>query len=560
MIVWLVVSALVTGPFVIFGLYRVWLLVRLLRASRTSATAPAPADGAPARGADTLPSSGAPGPVAPSVTVQLPIYDERHVVRRLLNAVAALRYPRDRLEIQIVDDSTDDTSAIVRAWLRDRPADLHVTHVRRPSRAGYKAGALAHAAELATGELLAVFDADFVPGPDFLERVVPRFDDPRIGMVQCRWSFLNGEASALTRAQAVSINAHFGIEHVVYAADGSFFNFNGTAGIWRREAIRLSGGWSADTLTEDLDLSYRAQLAGWRFRYADDVRVPSEVPPTIRAVKLQQLRWSKGMSQVARKLLPRVLRAPLPLRVKIDATFHLLSNAGYVFVCAMAVVLHPVLFTYSSYLRAQPWWPFVSAGVLVTNVAAIGAFLCVGEYTARTRLGSSVLRTMVTLPISAGMAVTGAIGAVSGWIGGSSPFDRTPKYAQVGTRPVTLTDYDSDRPPSAWVELALFVYHLVWLDVALGHGRYDLLLLSAVFLPGFGYVAGLEFLPLVSRALVNRTAARRATRPIDRRALRRSEAIGGTRARPGRPGPTRRQRPRSDSTRREARAVRSVPR
>ena len=264
---------------------------------------------------------GAPRPPAPEewprVTVQLPLYNELYVARRLIDAVCRLDYPRDRLEIQVLDDSTDETAEIVRAEVaRRRAAGFAIHHLRRAERTGFKAGALAAGLERTGGELIAVFDADFVPGPEFLKAAVPYFADPRVGMVQGRWEHLNRDYSLLTRVQALLLDGHFVIEHAARNRAGCFFNFNGTAGVWRRAAIAAAGGWRHDTLTEDLDLSYRAQLAGWRFVYLPDLSVPAELPVDVGGFKSQQYRWAKGSIQTARKLLGRVLAAPLPLRVK----------------------------------------------------------------------------------------------------------------------------------------------------------------------------------------------------------------------------------------------------
>jgi cellulose synthase/poly-beta-1,6-N-acetylglucosamine synthase-like glycosyltransferase len=260
----------------------------------------------------------------PPVTVQLPLYNERYVARRLLEAVGALDYPRDRLEIQILDDSTDETVEIVAAAaLRLTAAGLRVSHVRRGTRAGFKAGALAEGLARARGEFIAVFDADFVPPPDFLRRTVPHFADPRVALVQSRWGHLNRDFSLLTQAQSLGIDGHFGVEQAARAWGGLFLNFNGTAGVWRRAAIEDAGGWTHDTLTEDLDLSYRAQLRGWRIVYLPDVVCPAELPVLISGFKSQQRRWAKGSIQTALKLLPRLLRAPLPAWTKYQAFVHL---------------------------------------------------------------------------------------------------------------------------------------------------------------------------------------------------------------------------------------------
>jgi cellulose synthase/poly-beta-1,6-N-acetylglucosamine synthase-like glycosyltransferase len=277
----------------------------------------------------------------PDLTIQLPIYNEPNVAERLIEAAARLEYP-GKLDIQVLDDSTDDTSLLVaRVVERLRSSGAGIDHVRRGSRDGYKAGALAFGMTRSSSELFAVFDADFVPPADSLLRMVPEFANPSVGMVQARWGHLNRDESLLTRAQAIFLDAHFAIESAARFAAGHFFNFNGTAGIWRRRTIEDAGGWSASTLTEDLDLSYRAQLAGWKFVFLRDVEVPAELPPTIGAFQEQQFRWTKGSIQTARRLLLRILRAHVPAATKIQAVFHLTANAAYLLTFLLALLLVP---------------------------------------------------------------------------------------------------------------------------------------------------------------------------------------------------------------------------
>ncbi len=276
----------------------------------------------------------------PHVTVQLPLFNERTVVSQLVRAAGAIRYPHDRFEIQILDDSTDETRDLVdaeAALLVEQGIDCTV--VRRSDRTGFKAGALDYGMRQAKGELLCVFDADFIPAPDFLSELVHHFRDSKVGMVQARWGHSNRDESLLTRAQSTLLDGHFVIEHKVRHDRGLFFNFNGTAGIWRREAIDSAGGWQHDTLTEDLDLSYRAQLRGWNFVYAPLVVAPAEIPPTISSFKSQQHRWAKGSVQVLRKLAGEILRSDEPVRVKLEALAHLTGNIGYPAVLLLALLL-----------------------------------------------------------------------------------------------------------------------------------------------------------------------------------------------------------------------------
>src|SRR5512136_915466 len=276
----------------------------------------------------------------PPVTVQLPVFNEMYVVERLIGAVCQLDYPAELLEIQVLDDSTDETTTISRRCVehwRARGVDIHYVH--RTNRQGFKAGALENGLKTARGEFVAVFDADFVPTPDFLRRTVHFFTDDRIGMVQVRWEHLNRGLSALTQAQGMMLDAHFVVEHTARNRSGRFFNFNGTAGIWRRSAIAAGGGWQHDTLTEDLDLSYRAQLAGWRFVYLPDLVTNAEVPVEMNAFKSQQHRWAKGSIQTALKLLPLIRRASVPKEVKKEAFFHLTANVGYLLMIPLTILL-----------------------------------------------------------------------------------------------------------------------------------------------------------------------------------------------------------------------------
>jgi cellulose synthase/poly-beta-1,6-N-acetylglucosamine synthase-like glycosyltransferase len=267
-----------------------------------------------------------PPAIWPTVTIQLPLYNERYVARRLLEAVGALDYPAERLEIQVLDDSTDDTTALLAEPIgRLRAQGLQVAHLRREARTGFKAGALAAGMHQAHGEFIALFDADFVPPPDFLRQTIPSFVDPQVAAVQTRWGHLNRDYSFLTLVQALGLDGHFAVEQPARCWGGLFLHFNGTAGVWRATAIHDAGGWACDTLTEDLDLSYRAQLCGWRILYRPELVCPAELPVLITGVKAQQCRWAKGCIQTAMKLLPAVLSAPLPIWIKYQAAIHLTS-------------------------------------------------------------------------------------------------------------------------------------------------------------------------------------------------------------------------------------------
>ena len=280
----------------------------------------------------------------PRVTVQLPIYNEMYVVERLLESVVGIRYPKDRLEIQVLDDSTDETQGIARRAVeayREQGFDIHYLH--RADRTGFKAGALAAGLAAAKGELVLIFDADFVAPPDVLEKTVGQFSDPQVGVVQTRWGHINRDYSLLTQVQSVMLDGHFILEHGGRNRSGRFFNFNGTAGLWRRAAIEDAGGWQHDTLTEDLDLSFRAQMKGWRFVYLEDVVCPAELPVEMNSFKSQQHRWAKGSVQTCLKLLPRVLASPLPLHIKVESIFHLTANFAYPLMLLLSVLMFPAM-------------------------------------------------------------------------------------------------------------------------------------------------------------------------------------------------------------------------
>lgn len=360
--------------------------------------------------------------------MQVPLYNERYVAERVILAAAALDYPRDRLEIQVLDDSTDDTpDRVARVVSQLRAHGVDIKHLRRESRAGFKAGALANGLSKANGDLIAIFDADFTPQPDFLKRVVGEFVDPSVGMVQARWSHINEKHSLLTRAQALQLDAHFTVEHGVRAATGLFFNFNGTAGVWRLRAIEDAGGWRADTLTEDLDLSYRAQLCGWRFIYRDDVTAPAELPVEMAAYRQQQQRWAQGGAEAARLLLPRILRANLPRRVKWEAVWHLTSHFAYPLLTLVTIAgLAVGLLAETDAVR----WVLAADGLLLTfAMGSLGYFYGV---TAHARGGESWRRRLFLVPaimiIGAGIALEQTAAVARGIAGRKTPFRRTPKY------------------------------------------------------------------------------------------------------------------------------------
>jgi cellulose synthase/poly-beta-1,6-N-acetylglucosamine synthase-like glycosyltransferase len=432
----------------------------------------------------------------PPVTVQLPVYNEIYVLERLVAAACALRYPRHLLEIQILDDSTDGTaeraSELAGAW---RARGFDVTCLHRDHRAGFKSGALAEGLERARGDLIAVFDADFIPPPEFLERTLPWFADQKVGMVQARWGHLNRNHSTLTRAQALMLDAHFVVEQSARSSSGRFFNFNGTAGIFRRRCIEEAGGWQPDTLTEDLDLSYRAQMAGWKFIFVDDLICPAELPVEMNSLRSQQHRWAKGSLQTAFKLLPRLLRSPLSLRVKSEAVFHLTNNTAYLLLFLVSVLMIPALM-----VRLELGWrsALVDLLVFLAGTCSFGFYCAVSQREQR----HGILRALVDVPMAmalgAGLALNNALAVVEALRGVRSEFIRTPKFrvmdgAAPSRRSWQALGYRGNRTRLAPVELALAVIFAGAMGWAWTEGLYASIPFLALFGGGYGYVSILTF-------------------------------------------------------------------
>jgi cellulose synthase/poly-beta-1,6-N-acetylglucosamine synthase-like glycosyltransferase len=433
----------------------------------------------------------------PVVTVQLPIYNEVYVVERLVDAVAALDYPKELLEIQIPDDSTDETRQVAAAVAaRYRLLGYDVVHVPRDRREGFKAGALQAGLEIARGELLLIFDADFVPSPDLLRRCLPHFSDPGVGMVQARWEHLNRDFSLLTRVQSIFLDGHFVIEHTARNRSGRFFNFNGTAGIWRRRCLSDAGGWQADTLTEDLDASYRAQLAGWKFVYLKDVVVPAELPVDMNGFKCQQHRWTKGAIQTGRKLLPTVFGSAFPWRVKAEAFFHLTSNFSYVLVVLLALLLFPAIV-----IREQIGWQKLA--VLDFPLFFGATFSFVAFYvSSQTEIGRSGKRALKYMPmlmsIGLGLSLNNVHAVLEGLVGRSTEFTRTPKYRIEG-KDGDWKDKKYRAPGnfSLVAELVLAVYFFAALVFAVVERYWLGVPFLLVFFNGFAYTAAVS---LISRS------------------------------------------------------------
>lgn len=383
----------------------------------------------------------------PRVTIQLPLFNEANVSKRIIAAACKIDYPRDLLQIQVLDDSTDQSRHIAREAAEHWQAQgVDIQYIHRTNRQGYKAGALAAAMDQVTGQYIAIFDADFIPPANFLRRVVHYFTDDKIGMVQTRWSHLNRDDSMLTRCQAIFLDGHFVIEHAARNRANCWINFNGTAGIWRKETILDAGSWQADTLTEDVDLSYRAQSRGWRFVYAPWITCPSELPPQINAFKTQQHRWTKGTIQTAKKLLPSIIKADVPLAVKKEAFFHLTSPIVYPCVCLMVLLFYPAFFVNMQPFEDGTAGGFLWGGMLFAmGTMSAGVFYIASQRAQRRNLLSTLLHLPLLMGIGIGIAVNNARACIEALIGHESPFVRTPKYAsEVQDREVQLQGASED--------------------------------------------------------------------------------------------------------------------
>ena len=379
----------------------------------------------------TLVTSASFSATLPAVTIQLPVYNELYVVERLLSAVTQLQYPKEKLEIQVLDDSTDETTSLLTQKIATFQDQFMIKHIRRGNRNGFKAGALAHGLEIATGEFIAIFDSDFLPNPDFLIATLSEFEAEKVGMVQTRWNHLNKDYSLLTRLQAFGLNAHFTIEQTGRNAAGHFINFNGTAGIWRKKCITDSGGWQSDTLTEDLDLSYRAQLRGWNFIYLDTIGTPAELPLAMTALKNQQFRWNKGAAECVKKNLGAVLKKKqLSLSTKLHAIFHLMNSTVFVFIMISALLSIPMLFIKKDFIELKTVILF--AAFFLISFLILALFYFISLLQEEKKFPNNVVRFFIIFPlflsVSMGLALHNAVAVLQGYFGKKTPFKRTPKF------------------------------------------------------------------------------------------------------------------------------------
>jgi len=439
----------------------------------------------------------------PRVTIQLPLFNEVTVTERLIEKVALMDYPADRLHIQVLDDSTDETASMARnVCARIAATGVDIEYIHRVDRTGYKAGALANGLKTAKGELVAIFDADFLPEPDFLRRIVGNFRDPKIGCVQARWGHLNREYSMLTRVQALMLDGHHLVDNRARWANGMFFNFSGTGGIWRIKAIEEAGGWEHDTLTEDLDLSYRAQMKGWKFIYRPDIVTPSELPEEMSAFRAQQFRWAKGTVQSARKMLKTIWDAPqLPLAQKIEATYHLTPHFTSPLMLVLSVLLLPMLAILPG---TDPRSMFlIDLPLALSTTGSLAAFYMHAE-SAQGRSALVALRRLPALmALGTGMAPWVTKAVLEGLRSMAGEFVRTPKKGNEGDRYRATI-----KVPFAEVVLSLI--SLASTIAALQNGHWFAAPFAALFCFGYGYVATL----LIDEQLERRRAERRSLVPV----------------------------------------------
>ncbi|MFC4261852.1 glycosyltransferase [Ferruginibacter yonginensis] len=435
------------------------------------------------------------------VTIQLPLYNEPYVTERLIDAVCVMDYPAHLLEIQVLDDSNDETVAIadktVAKWLA-KGVDIKV--VRREDRSGFKAGALKYGLEIAKGEYIAIFDADFIPSPDFLQKTVPVLNQDGIGMVQTRWGHTNREYSLITKAQAFWLENHFRIEQTSRSNLNLFFNFNGTAGVWKKEAIIDAGNWHADTLTEDLDLSYRAQLKGWKFLYLEDVVSPAELPPTLAAFKSQQFRWTKGGAEVSRKMIPTLFKAKQPFGVKLHAIGHLLNSGVYLAIALSAFLSLPLLFIKDILPAVKP---IMTVGtIFFTNfiVLAVTYKVATADYFKNKSIFQFAKMFQIYLSITASMSFHNSKAVLQGYFGKKSAFIRTPKFNAESNGVIALQRFSSNKISSALVMyLLLFLLFTTAVIYGISMQNFGFLLFHLTLSLGLGLLFYFELCGLLKK-------------------------------------------------------------
>src|SRR6201997_3510131 len=431
----------------------------------------------------------------PRVTVQLPMFNEQFVAERLIESICKLKYPREKLDIQVLDDSTDETVEVVRSLVERYAALGHpITYQNRTQRAGFKAGALAEGMKTAMGEFIAIFDADFTPPEDFLLKVIHHFTDPKIGMVQTRWTHINRNYSFLTEVEAILLDQHFVPEHSGRARSGVFFNSNGTAGMWRRRAIEEAGGWQHDTLSEDTDLSYRAQLKGWKFIYLQEVECPAELPVEMTAFKTQQARWAKGLIQTAKKMLPRVMKSDAPLHTKIEAWYHLTANLSYPLMVVLSVLLLPAMI-----IRFYQGWfqmLYIDLPLFMASTFSISSFYLVSQ---RELFPKTWPRALLYLPflmaLGIGLTVTNTRAVLEALLGKQTAFTRTPKYRVESKKDkIRAGSYRRRLGWVPWIELLIGSYFALTVYYAMENENYITVPFLILFVIGYWYTGLMSLL------------------------------------------------------------------
>jgi cellulose synthase/poly-beta-1,6-N-acetylglucosamine synthase-like glycosyltransferase len=430
----------------------------------------------------------------PVVTVQLPMYNELFVAERLLESIAELDYPRDKLELQVLDDSTDETTQIVAKKVAELKArGFDITHMHRTDRTGFKAGALEQGMRVARGDYLLVFDADFVPSKDIVLRLIHHFTDPKVAMVQARWDHLNRDYSMLTRAQSLMLDGHFVIEHIARNRSGRFFNFNGTAGIWRKTAIIDAGGWQHDTITEDMDLSFRAQIRGWKFVYVPEAVAPAEVPCEMNSFKGQQFRWAKGSAQTTKKILPLVMKADLPARVKLEAVFHLTNNFAYLFLVALACLQLPNMLLRREF--DNPMLLLLDVPLFLATSGSIILFYLSTHHFLYRSVWDAVKRLPLMMALGIGLSLNNAHAVLEGLLSHNAEFVRTAKHGvtkNTDTWKKKKKSYSGSINVATVLEILFGLYFVFTIGLAAYTGAWMSIPFLVLFMVGFLYVGVLS--------------------------------------------------------------------
>jgi cellulose synthase/poly-beta-1,6-N-acetylglucosamine synthase-like glycosyltransferase len=457
-----------------YGLHRYWLVYNYFAYSKN------------------VPGPQPPVTTWPRVTIQLPIFNERYVIERLVEAISRFDYPRELLDVQVLDDSTDETREVARNCVERHAAQgLPIFYIHRTNREGYKAGALENGLLTARGEFVTIFDADFLPGADFLRRTIPYFMNPngggQIGMVQTRWTYLNSDYSLLTNVETILLDGHFVVEHGARSRRGTFFNFNGTAGVWRRAAIDEAGGWEHDTLTEDTDLSYRAQLKGWKFLYLPHIECASELPVDMNGFKAQQARWAKGLMQTAKKILPQVFKSDAPFHVKAEAFFHLTANISYPLMVLLSTMLLPAMIV----RFYQGWFQMlvIDLPLFLASTLSISSFYLVSQRELRPK---TWWRTFLYMPFvmatGIGISVRNAQAVMEAIAGKKSEFARTPKFNIEGKQGTfAKKSYKNKAGWMPYAEVLLGLYFALTVLYAITNENYATVPFLLLFVWGYLY-------------------------------------------------------------------------